>query len=220
MAALVLDNLLRLLHPVMPFVTVEVWQALGAVASSRGFASLEQPADSIVVAPWPVPVAEWEDPAIEETFGVVQEVVRSVRNIRSGFGVDPKAPLDVFIDCDPALGEFLNANARSCRELARIGSLTVGRQAERPPLSATTVLPTCSLYVPLAEHIDVAAESARQEKNLASLKKRLQGVEGKLGNEKFVRNAPAEVVDQQRTLKEDLERQVAAVDAILVDLRQ
>ena len=98
-------------------------------------------------------------------------------------------------------------------------SLTAGPDKPRPAKSAADVLPGCKVYVPLAEHIDLEAETDKQARKLVDLEKRLAGISSKLGNAGFVAKAPPEVVAQQRELEADLQRQIQAVQAILAELR-
>jgi valyl-tRNA synthetase len=225
-AATVLDASMRLLHPVMPFLTEEVWHALNEAAPLRGLSGKREPAESVAVAEWdPADVRRLAGEVPDhndllERMNLLQDVVRSVRNIRAEFGVDAKAEVDAVVDCSDRCAAFLSENMEAVRRLARVRALTVGQDAPRPSKSAAHVLPDCRVYVPLAELIQFDAEIQRQSKRLGDLEKRLQSVEAKLANEKFTSSAPPEVVDQQRSLRRELTQQIDAVREILQSLRE
>jgi valyl-tRNA synthetase len=223
-AALVLDGTLRLLHPIMPYLTEEVWHALAEVAPTRGITGAESVAESIVLAQWGSSdiqelVARWGDATdVLAKMELFQQVVRSIRNIRGDFNVDAKADIDVAVECSAESADFLQQSRDAIARLARVRNLTAGPSIARPAKSAANISTTCKVFVPLAELIDVQAEVAKQSKRLGDLQKRLAGVEGKLANESFVSSAPAEIVDQQRQLADNLTSQINAVQAIMADL--
>src|SRR5205814_411798 len=96
----VLDGILRLIHPVMPFVAESVWQALAEAAFERGLPAPEPAAESVVVAPWPAYPADWQDAAMERRISRMQQLVRGVRDVRNRYNaIDARTPLDVFIRC-------------------------------------------------------------------------------------------------------------------------
>jgi valyl-tRNA synthetase len=221
----VLDGTLRLLHPIMPFVTEEVWHALNETAPTRGLDGNRKPSATLAIAPWDLKelqaladkIAEPE--AVLDSMKLLQDVVRSIRNIRAEFGVDAKADVDVVVECSPTAATFLGNNLDAMARLAKVRTLKAEPSVKRPDKSASNILPTCKVFVPLAEFIDVPSEIAKQTKRLAEMKQRLVGVQAKLSNEKFVGSAPAEIVDQQRQLATDLESQIAAVELIVADLK-
>ncbi len=149
---------------------------------------------------------------------LLQDVIRSIRNIRAEFGVDAKADVSVVVECSADGAAFLASKKDAIARLAKVGELDAGPTASRPAKSASNVLASCKVYVPLASFIDVGSEVAKQTKRLAEMKQRLAGITSKLSNEKFVAGAPAEVVEQQRQLQADLERQIESVSAIVADL--
>src|ERR1700745_852896 len=86
----VLDAILRLVHPVMPFVAESIWQSLGEAAADRGLAAPQSAPESIVIAPWPVLPADWKDAATESRIARMQELVRAIREVRNHYNVDAK----------------------------------------------------------------------------------------------------------------------------------
>jgi valyl-tRNA synthetase len=217
-AAFVLDRTLRLLHPIIPFVTEEIWESLGRVASSRGIPEPLEAEEAIAISRWPDCDESAIDADVESQMALLQDVIRSVRNTRSLFGVAAKAELDLTIDADAANARFLSEHGDTIRLLARVRRLTCAPNAVRPARSAAHVLTGCKLFVSLAEHIDVDAEIVRQQKKLAELEKRSEAVKANLANDDFLQRARREVIDQQRQLLADLECQANDIRAIIAGL--
>jgi valyl-tRNA synthetase len=217
----VLDAILRLVQPVMPFVAESLWQALGEAAFERGLPAPEPAAESVTSAAWPSLPASWKDPAMEARMGRMQELVRGVREARNRYlPRDPKTPLDVHVRCAAEVAEDFRLLAPFIAQLAGVGRLECGPEVARPPQSAAQVRPDFEAYVSLAGLIDVAAEKARLEKQKAEKVRHLQAARAKLGNSNFVDRAPAEVVLQQRDLVAELQGQVKAIEDNLKELEQ
>jgi valyl-tRNA synthetase len=216
----VLDAILRLVHPVMPFVAESVWQALADAAFERGLPGPEPAAESVVIAPWPQLPKSWQDPAMEQRIARMQDLVRAVREVRNRYLIDPKTGLDVSVRCGEAVAEDFRALTAFVEALAGVARLEVGPAVRKPPQPATHVHPDFEAYVSLRGLIDVPKEIQRGEKQLAELRKRLESARAKLDNANFVKNAPAEVVEQQKQLVTDLEAQIKALEENLRDLRQ
>jgi valyl-tRNA synthetase len=208
----VLDAILRLLHPIMPFATESIWQALAESAFERGLPHPEPAAESVMIAAWPVFPAAWQDAGMERRIGRMQELVRAVRNIRNQFMVNERATVDVSVACQETVAQDLRALSAFILPLAKVGKLECGPDVTKPPQSATSIHPDFEAYVHLLGLIDVEAEMKRLEKQKAEKSKQLQGVRAKLANASFVERAPAEVVQQQRALESDLVNQLKAID--------
>jgi valyl-tRNA synthetase len=217
----ILDAILRLVHPIMPFVAESIWQALAEAAFERGLPGPEPAAESVVIAPWPEFPPSWRDPAMEARMSRMQELVRCVREIRNQYlPKDQRTPLDVFVRCrEETAGDFL-ALAPFITALAGVGHLECGPDIVKPKQAATHVSPDFESYVSLAGLIDVAAEAKRQEKQLAEKTKHLQATRAKLANASFVEKAPPDVVQQQRDLVAELEAQIRAIEENLKELRE
>jgi valyl-tRNA synthetase len=216
----VLDGILRLAHPVMPFVTECIWQALGEAAFERGLPAPEPSSESVMIAPWPEYPAAWRDAELEKRVGRMQELVRTVREVRNRYKVDPRTALDVYVRCGAAVAEDFRLLGPFIMSLAGVGKLEAGPDVSRPPHSAGHVQPDFEAYVSLEGLIDVAEEIRRVEKQLADKKKFLQGAQAKLNNPGFVSKAKPEAVQQQRDLVADLQAQIEALEANLADLRR
>ncbi len=131
-----LDTLLRLLHPMIPFLTEDVWQRLAEVAPRRGIDSVGPAAESIMVAVWPIGDSARQDAAIEAQFARFQEVLRAVRDIRARQGVAPKTVLKFAVRCDQAAAELLRPMEPYFSSMANAGLAGLGPAIAPPPLSA------------------------------------------------------------------------------------
>ncbi|WP_152051444.1 valine--tRNA ligase [Tautonia marina] len=216
--ATVLDGLCRLLHPVMPFVTESVWQALGGVAKSRGLPEPAEAGESVCIASWPSYPDSWDDPEAEYDIAQWQEKIAALRNLRAERDVPKAAKIEPILIAQGRAAEALTRGASYIQSLVGAGSVTVAPSADRPGESAVTVLSDAEIILPLAGLIDPKAELAKLSKAKADLEKQLGGIRSKLRNASFVERAPAEVVEQQRTRLTELETQHAALVARMAEL--
>jgi valyl-tRNA synthetase len=213
--AAVLDGLCRLLHPIVPFLTEQVWQALGQVAPRRGVPEPEAAAPSVCIAPWPAYPAEWADRTSGQVVGLWQDVTKALRNLRAERNVPKEARIaPILVAAEPAAA-LLRQGEAFIRSLAPAATLTITAAADRPAESAVAVLPEIEIILPLSNLIDKDAEAARQRKALADLDRQLAAVRAKLLNESFTSRAPVEVVAQQKAREAELMAQRAAVVARL-----
>jgi valyl-tRNA synthetase len=215
----VLDAVLRLAHPVMPFVTESIWQALNDAAFERGLPTPDPSSESVMIAPWPSLPQEWRDASMEQRIGRMQALVRSVREVRNRYMIDPKKPLDIFVRAEASVGSDFEQLRPFIVLLAGVGKLQAGPAVSKPPQPASIVNPEFEAYVSLVGLIDVAAEIKLLEKQLAEKRKHLQSAEAKLNNEAFTAKAPPEVVQQQRDLVAELKAQIRVMEENLRELR-
>ncbi len=198
-ALYVMKNTMKLLHPIAPFIAEHVWQELG-----------REEAESIMLAPWPEPLAEFESAQTVETFGLLQDLIVAVRNIRGEMNVPTGKTADVLITGgngqDPAI---ITQHESYFAHLARVKQLTYARELERPKLAATAMVKSFEVYVPLAGLIDVEVERERLRKEHARLEKLLEGLNQRLHSEDFLAKAPKEVVDKERQKKAEFESNLA-----------
>jgi valyl-tRNA synthetase len=216
----VLDAILRLVQPIMPFVAESIWQALADVAFERGLPAPDPAAESVVIAPWPELPASWKDAAMEHRLARMQELVKMVREDRNRYNVDARTSLDVFVRCNETVAADFRILMPFITTLAGVGRLECGPSIDKPPQPAIHVHPEFEAYVSLRGLTDVAEEAKRMEKQLLEKRKHLQGAQAKLANASFVGKAPPEVVQQQRDLVEDLQNQIKALEVNLRELRQ
>ncbi len=191
----VLERALRLLHPLMPFITEEIWQRLPR----------EAPAPSIVVAPWPEADSRLYDAGAMEAMQVLMEITRAVRNIRSEMNISPSVRVPLVVRTPEKTAEaLLREGAPYLVSLARLTSLEYGPARSRPPASATAIVQGMELYLPLEGLIDFAGERGRLSRELSRAEKELTRVAQKLANADFIAKAPAEVVEKEQASRVEL----------------
>lgn len=210
-----LDTILRLLHPMAPFLTEEVWQLLSQIAPRRGIADPQPAAESIMIAPWPEADPSWQDRQIEDQFAHFQEVLRAVREIRSRQNVPPRQRLEFHVRCDQAVADLIEPMRPYFDSMAGARLVSAGPQARPPALSSNVTVSGLDVYVDLAGLIDVEAERSKKREELRRLEGMIASKQKKLANENFVSRAPADVVAKERESLRDLESQQSAVAAVL-----
>jgi valyl-tRNA synthetase len=210
-----LDQLLRLLHPTMPFVTESIWGFLNNAAGVRGVPEPVEQGPFVMRAAWPTAIEEHHDEAIERQFSEFQEVVSAIRKIRASQSIPPRESVPVAIRCTPASEKLLKPMAAYFGQLAGAEVVAMGPDAKPfetdAPLALTSI--DVDVHVDLEKFIDVDAEKARLEKLQGQIQKMIAGKEGKLSNASFVDRAPKEVVDRERETLADLVRQLDSVKA-------
>ncbi|GLV53008.1 valine--tRNA ligase [Thermobispora bispora] len=193
----VLDALLRLLHPLIPFVTEELWRAL----TGR---------ESIMIAPWPAASPELADPAAEQEIAELQELVTQVRRFRADQGLKPSSRVAARLNL---AGTALAPHEPAIRSLVRLDPPGEGfTPTARLEVGAVTV------EIDTAGAIDLAAERRRLEKDLAAARKEYAQASGKLANEQFLAKAPAEVVEKVRRRAAQAQEEIARLEARLAAL--
>jgi len=208
---LILEELLRLIHPLMPFITEEIWQQVAPKAGLDG--------DTIMTQPYPMGQQDRHDPTAEDDVEWIKEFVLGIRQIRGEMDIPPRKPVAVIMQ---------NASAedqrRANEHLALLGR--VGRVAsidhlggdEEPPASATALHGDMQLLVPMRGLIDVDAERDRLNKQRTKIEAEIAKTTAKLGNSKFTNNAPEAVVQQERERQADFEKQRTQLDEQLQKL--
>ena len=217
--AFVLDNLLRLLHPIIPFITEEIWSLLGQIAPQRGLQDPQLASESIMIAEWPTVHSAHRDAEIEQRFAHFQEVLGAVRKVRKSQNIAPKHPLEFHVQCDSDLASLLQPMEPYFERMANARCVQCGPDTAPPAANAQISLPGIEVMVDLKDHIDVDAEIARLDKELQRTQKAIQGKEKKLGNESFTQRAPADVVQRERDNLAQLQEQLASMQAALDKLR-
>ena len=215
-----LDTLLRLLHPIMPFVTESIWGYLRDAAPKRGIT----PADAgrfVMTADWPTHHAKHHDAEIEQQFAEFQQVVVAIRQIRNSQNINPKERLPIAIRASESATDRLRPMSAAIERLAGSSVQTISPDAKPFEVDGPSSLPSIDMdvHVDLEKFIDVDAELGRLGKLLDNLVKQITGKQNKLANESFVSRAPAEIVQKERESLEDLRRQQATVQGDIEKLR-
>ena len=210
----VLEVALRLAHPIIPFITEELWQKVAPLAGKLGtpLAGTGSDAESIVMAPFPQPQPEKIDEAAEREIAAVKEIVNAARNLRSTMGLPPGQKVPAYVADAPA---FIAAHQDGICAVARLSELQLLKELpkEDAPVSITP-----SGKVMLHVEIDRDTERARLRKEIERIEAEVTKARGKLGNASFVERAPAAVVEQERKRLADFEARHADLRTQLVKL--
>jgi valyl-tRNA synthetase len=195
----ILETLLRLLHPLMPFITEEIWLRVAPLAGVAG--------DSIVLAPWPAAHDFPADPAAEQEMRWVMQAVLGIRQIRGEMDIAPSRRLPLLLQhASPAELALCARHEALLSRLAGLASLRALQPHEPAPPAAAAMVGELTLLVPMSGLIDPASELQRLQKRAQKNEQELRNSRGKLANDQFVRNAPPEVVAQERSRLEEFER--------------
>jgi len=210
----VLDSALRLLHPMMPFVTEEIWRKLPLAEADR--------AESLMVAGWPDPaaLAAWRDEDAEASIAAVQEVVTAVRGVRARYSIPPRTRLDVIAKASGAAALIVENQTDVIASLAGIGSLTIDAGATKPPHASVAVAAGSELYIPLEGLVDFAHERERVSRDLEKATSELERLSKKLANEGFLAKAAADIVEKDRARAAELADQVGKLAVQLAELAE
>ncbi|MFB4371476.1 MULTISPECIES: valine--tRNA ligase [unclassified Pseudomonas] len=198
----VLEVILRLAHPFMPFITEEIWQRIKGQAGVQG--------DTLMLQPWPVPNEARIDAAAEGDIEWVKQLMLGVRQIRGEMKISMAKRIDVILaNANAEDLRRLNDNAPLLNKLAKFESVKVLAAGEQAPMSATALVGDMQVLVPMAGLIDKEAELARLDKEIQRLEGEAKRVGGKLANEGFVAKAPAEVLEKERAKLAEAEQALA-----------
>lgn len=204
----VLENILRLLHPMMPFITEEIWQSIAPLAGIS--------ADTIMLQPWPSFEAEACDAQAESEVTWLQGVIIAVRTIRGEAQLGPGKTLDILVrNASDEDQRRLTSNAAYLRKLARLDSVTILQANDEVPPSLSALHGNLEILVPMAGVIDLDSERERLEKDLQKQNGEVSRIQGKLSNESFVDRAPEAVVVKERQKLQAAEDAVVAIEAQL-----
>ena len=196
----VLDNTLRLLHPIMPFVTEEIWQSVPHVG------------ESLVVATYPTVHPEQMDEKAAEEMEFLMDFIRSVRTVRNEMNTPLSKPINIIAKVsDAAHYAILKENESYIARFSNPEEFVYGEDVEAPSDAVTSVITGAEIYLPLAGLINIEDEIVRLEKEAEKLQQEVDRVEKKLSNEKFVAKAPAAVVEAERAKGADYQAQREAV---------
>jgi valyl-tRNA synthetase len=196
----VLETILKLIHPITPFVTEEIWSVL--------------PGDRplLVTSEFPQ-VQDWQNKDVEADVELLMGIITGIRNIRSEADVHPSTKIDAFVVCaDPAKTELLVHFTKAISDMTRLDSLTVAVKGEKPDDAATYIYQDIEMYVPLKGLIDIEKEQEKLQRERKKIEKSLQQINGKLNNKKFLANAPAQIVEKEQGKKAELEAKMSKIE--------
>ena len=206
----VLDMSLRMLHPIMPHITENVW----------GLIPGEKETSALIIAKYPVYEEALSFPKEAEEMKLVFETITSLRNVRQSFNIPTSATVDVEIRAEGKEKEIFTEIEAYIRRLAKVNNITYAEMnVPTPPKSAAAVVSASKLVVPLADLIDLDAEIKRQEKKLEKLTNEKNSLEGRMKNEKFVANAPKELVEQTNARIAEISAQQVVIKDLIDSLK-
>jgi valyl-tRNA synthetase len=214
--ATAIDQVLRLLHPFVPYITEALWEPLCAQAPVRGIEAPLPASELLIHAPWPTSNPAWRDAALEARMTFVQEVIRGIRDLRSKYTISPHVKVQVRIRAADETAATLHAWTDLLVTMAGLESVAIAPDMQRSPDAATIVVGPVEVSIPGI--IDVDKEKARLAKQREQLLSRVEGSRRKLANADFLRKASAEVVQKERDRLAEGEAQIETVEATLAAL--
>ncbi|MBU0482297.1 MAG: valine--tRNA ligase [Proteobacteria bacterium] len=205
----VLEILLKLLHPFTPFVTEEIWEVLPGKRNT------------LMTEKFPEVKNAWDDTETEKTVSLLMGVIGAIRNIRSEMMIHPSAAIEVIMIChDQDKTARLKHEASTICSLTRSEKISIINDGERPAGSAVSIFEDIEIFVPMKGLVDVAKETERLLREKEKLALNLQRSAGKLTNDKFLANAPAEVIAKEKDKVEGLQATMAKIDDSLKRLAE
>ena len=204
--AYVLDQTLKLLHPIMPFVTEKIWL------------SMPHEGKSLVTAEYPVTHTEFKNAQASDDMASLIELIKAVRNIRAEANAPMATPIDLLIKTSDKNVERILTENQDYIERLHIKAAKL-RKRGGFKLSMTGIILNAEIYVPLEELVDLDDEAKRLEKEIAKFESEVKRAKGKLANERFVSNAPDSVVEAERQKQTDNEAKLQATKDRLADLK-
>ena len=200
-ATFVMKRILQLLHPVVPFITEELWQKVRN----------REDAESIMISSWPVETRKFIDEGAETDICLIQGLIGAIRNIRGEMNVAPNKAATVVIAEGAVNGtqDLILANTPYFQHLAKVDKLEFRPKSEKPQKSAEAIVNKMEIFMPLEGLIDFEVEKTRLYKEIARLEKQLEGLNAKLHSRDFLDKAPAQVVAHERQKKNDFESSLA-----------
>jgi valyl-tRNA synthetase len=229
----VLDQSLRLLHPIVPFLTEALWQQLNEKVPQRGLAEIKPAEPALIVAPWPAggvaqppSAGAWRDLEVERDMAALQDVIRTLRDTLARINTNRSAAKQpaigktphALLRADESIAARLTEQHAVIERLGRCESLEIGTTLAKPPESATQVLAGIEVYVPLHGLMNLDVERKRLTKERDELQGHIARLSGKLANEGFVAKAPAAVVEQERTRLAEMNDRLATIERNLADV--
>jgi valyl-tRNA synthetase len=206
-----LKKILQMLHPVIPFITEELWLKVRN----------KQDAESIMISKWPVENRAFIDDNSEKELGVLQNMIGAIRNIRGEMNVPPHKTAKVIVAVGGKNGKLQDSilvNKDYFAQLAKIDELECNKTAARPPKAASTVINNLEIFLPLEGLIDFQVERARLDKDISRLEKQLEGLNTKLQSPDFLSKAPENIVELEKKKKVDFESNLSKLKTNLESL--
>jgi valyl-tRNA synthetase len=216
-----MDRAMRLLHPVCPFLTEEIWGLFNERVPDRSLSGKDdEPSKYIMRAAWPEADERFIDTEVEREMAGIQEVVRGIRNIRGTAQIHHSQVLDVHVQADEAKDAAgLEKHRELIEDIAACQLKEIGVDVKKPAQSAAEVLQDLRVFVPLAGIIDIDKEIQRHEKKIEKIQKRIDSAEKKLSNPSFVDRAPKDIVEREQEALAELKDSQDEIKAQIKSLK-
>ncbi len=196
----VLETILKLIHPITPFVTEEIWSVLPGERSS------------LTTGDFPERQESWKNPEVVAQMELLMGIITGIRNIRSEAEVHPSNKIEAFVICeDKEKGELIASFTAAVSDMTRLSDFTVLAEAEKPADAATYIYNDIEIFVPLKGLVDVENELAKLSRERKKVETKLKQINGKLSNSKFLDNAPADVVAKEQEKKSALDAKMVKI---------
>ena len=194
-------KILPLMHPYTPFITEELWS----------FFKIENEND-LIISPWPVVNESAININTDNEMGILQDLISSVRATRSRMNIPPSKKIDLKIKGNEEQKHFIDQNSELIISLAKLNSYNVGSSMQKPPQSVASVIHGMELYIPLEGLVDLEKEREQLNKRRIRIEELLVGINNKLSNEKFIANAPKEIIKKENDKKIDLKDELEKIN--------
>ncbi|HOH59832.1 MAG: valine--tRNA ligase [Candidatus Cloacimonetes bacterium] len=207
----VMQAAMRLLHPIMPFISEEIWQSIKEVFPMED--------EALIIASFPISDPSLINPGIANEMAIAQESITAIRNLRKQINLSPGTMVKIVVRTAEAdqTGLFREYSTYFQR-LARVEKITCGTDVDKPKPAISAVVRNIEIFLPLSGLLDPAVERERLQKQIDKLSKELQGISGKLKNENFLNNAKTEVVDKEREKYAEVNTKLELIKQQLQDL--
>ena len=194
-------KILPLMHPYTPFITEELWS----------FFKIENEND-LIISPWPVVNESAININTDNEMGILQDLISSVRATRSRMNIPPSKKIELKIKGNEEQKHFIDQNSELIISLAKLNSYNVGSSMQKPPQSVASVVHGMELYIPLEGLVDLEKEREQLNKRRIRIEELLVGINNKLSNEKFIANAPKEIIKKENDKKIDLKDELEKIN--------
>ena len=208
----VLQQSMRLLHPLMPFITEEVWQTV------KSYFPMEESA--LIIAKFPIAEERMIDNSINDNMSFVQETITAIRNLRKQVNLSPALEIEITVNvADESQKELFNSYQSYFAKLAKVTKMNIKINGEKVSGAIAAVVRNIEIFLPLSGLVDLDKEREKLQKQIGKLEKELSGIERKLSNEKFIQNAKAEVVEKEKDKFKEVKSKLDTVKELYESLR-
>ncbi|MCK4956996.1 MAG: class I tRNA ligase family protein, partial [Candidatus Cloacimonetes bacterium] len=204
----VLQTSMRLLSPIMPFISEEIWQNIKT--------HFPMDEDALVIAKFPESNKELIDMKIAEEMGMIQEAISAIRNLRKQVNLSPALEINAFIKvANEAQIKLFEDYSNYFLKLSKVSDINIAIEMEKPKASIAAVVQNIEIFLPLAGLIDLDAEREKLNKQIVKVEKEVKRVNGKLNNERFISKAPEAVINKEKAIYEEVKTKLDKLVNIL-----